>query len=195
VAHLAASLPQLFIPGTTTRASNPRGCVGYVNLGRLFHRRKASSRIREAKIGTPKVVGDKATVLLLEPDETSTELVLIKTPTGWKVALPPTTNPTFSLLGESAGVTVAPPPTLSGQKLAQFRLGSRVVAQSGCLACHRIGEAGDAGPGADLTLIGSQRTPAAIERAILNPTAPMPSFRELPKQRLNAMVAFLSQLR
>ena len=32
-------------------------------------------------------------------------------------------------------------------------------------------------------------------RTLQNPTAPMPSFRDLPPQKLNALVDFLSQLR
>jgi hypothetical protein len=82
-----------------------------------------------------------------------------------------------------------------GPALAQFYLGRRVAAQSGCLACHRIGAAGNRGPGPDLTNIGSTLSSHAIERAILNPTAPMPSFRHLPKAKLRALVTFLSLLR
>jgi ubiquinol-cytochrome c reductase cytochrome b subunit/menaquinol-cytochrome c reductase cytochrome b/c subunit len=70
-----------------------------------------------------------------------------------------------------------------------------VLAQTGCLACHRLGENGNAGPGPDLTHIGSKRSAAAIERAIINPTAPMPSFRNLPKPKLRALVTFLALLR
>lgn len=156
---------------------------------------KASARIREAEIGTPKVALDKATVLVREPGATVREVTLIKTPTGWKVTLPSPTSPTFDLLGEPAGVAVAPPATVGGEKLAQFRLGGRVVAQSGCLACHRIGEAGNNGPGPDLTQVGGRLTAGAIERAIVDPTAPMPSFRNLPSAKLRALVAFLSLLR
>ena len=33
------------------------------------------------------------------------------------------------------------------QMLAQYETGKQVVAQSGCLACHKIGENGNDGPG------------------------------------------------
>src|SRR5207245_8159458 len=95
-------------------------------------------------------------------------------------------------------ITPEPPQAVvqpGGEAPAQFVLGRTVVAQSGCLACHRIGEAGNAGPGPDLTHIGSMRSAVALESAIINPTAPMPSFRHLPKAKLKALVTFLSLLR
>jgi hypothetical protein len=175
-----------------------QGCVAFGNLLRaVAHNSKASSRIRDARIGTAKVVGDKATVLLREPGETPRQLTLIKTPTGWKVTLPPpATSPAFDLRGETA-IMVEPPPAVAhggGAKLSQFSFGRSVTAQSGCLACHRIGEAGNVGPGPDLTHVGSRLPPTGIERAITNPTAPMPSFRNLPKAKLKALVTFLSLL-
>jgi hypothetical protein len=176
-----------------------QGCVAFGNLLRaVAQNSKASSRISAARIGLAKVVGDKATVLVREPGETPRELTLIKTPTGWKVTLPPlATSPTFDLRGETA-IIVEPPPTVAhggGAKLSQFYSGRSVTARSGCLACHRIGEAGNAGPGPDLTHVGSRLPPTGIERAITSPTAPMPSFRDLPQAKLKALVTFLSLLR
>jgi hypothetical protein len=34
----------------------------------------------------------------------------------------------------------------------------------------------------------------AIARTLINPTSPMPSFKDLPPAKFNALVAFLSQL-
>jgi hypothetical protein len=121
------------------------------------------------------------------------------------------------VLGRVAGVTPSPPqpehaegvggpttihvepPTAvartGGRQLAEFYFGRSVTAQSGCLACHRIGQAGNNGPGPDLTHVGSRLSSRRVERAILNPTAPMPSFRYLPKAKLRAVVTFLSLLR
>jgi hypothetical protein len=190
VASLAASISS--VPGV----SKPRGCLGYMNVMRVVgQHRKASSRIRHTRIGTVKIDKGKATVLALERGETPSELTLIRTPTGWKISLPPPeTTPTFDLRGVTA-IPVEAPPTVSSEGAAQFNLGRTVVAESGCLACHRIGEAGDAGPGPDLTHVGSTRSATAIERAIINPTAPMPSFRHLPKAKLKALVTFLALLR
>jgi menaquinol-cytochrome c reductase cytochrome b/c subunit len=76
----------------------------------------------------------------------------------------------------------------------QYEAGKLVVAQSGCLACHKIGENGNDGPGPHLTDIGNKLPKAAILRTLENPTAPMPSFAGLPQEKKTAMVDFLSQL-
>jgi len=77
----------------------------------------------------------------------------------------------------------------------EYEQGKLVVAQSGCLACHKIGHNGNDGPGPDLTNIAEKLPRAAILRTLENPTAPMPSFAGLPEEKKTAMVDFLSQLR
>jgi menaquinol-cytochrome c reductase cytochrome b/c subunit len=82
----------------------------------------------------------------------------------------------------------------AGGKLLQgYEEGEQVVAQSGCLACHKLGENGNAGPGPDLTEIGARIPRQAIARTLVNPTAPMPSFKNLPAKKFEAIVNFLSQ--
>jgi hypothetical protein len=70
-----------------------------------------------------------------------------------------------------------------------------VTAQSGCLACHKIGENGNDGPGPELTDIGDKLLPGAIQRTLENPTAPMPSYRSLDPEKKRQLVAFLAQLK
>jgi ubiquinol-cytochrome c reductase cytochrome b subunit/menaquinol-cytochrome c reductase cytochrome b/c subunit len=82
-----------------------------------------------------------------------------------------------------------------GKLLAQYEEGRKVVAQSGCLACHKLGDNGNAGPGPDLTHIASRIPRQAIARTLVNPTAPMPSFKNLPAKKFEAIVNFLSQLK
>jgi menaquinol-cytochrome c reductase cytochrome b/c subunit len=77
----------------------------------------------------------------------------------------------------------------------QYEAGKLVAAQSGCLACHKIGENGNDGPGPHLTDIGDKLLPGAIQRTLENPTAPMPSYKNLPTEKKQALVAFLSQLK
>jgi quinol---cytochrome c reductase cytochrome c subunit, bacillus type len=77
----------------------------------------------------------------------------------------------------------------------EYEAGKLVAAQSGCLACHKIGENGNDGPGPELTNIGNVLAPPAIERTLENPTPPMPSYRELPEEKKTALVAFLGQLK
>jgi ubiquinol-cytochrome c reductase cytochrome b subunit/menaquinol-cytochrome c reductase cytochrome b/c subunit len=82
-----------------------------------------------------------------------------------------------------------------GEMQRQFEAGRQVTAQSGCLGCHKIGENGNDGPGPPLTEIGRRLPRQAIARTLINPTAPMPSFKELPPEQFDAMVEFLAQLR
>jgi len=84
------------------------------------------------------------------------------------------------------------------QMLAKYEKGKQVVAQSGCLACHKIGENGNGGPGPALTEVGDRLPSQAIARTLVNPTAPMPSFVGLRKSspdKFNALVTYVSQLK
>ena len=97
----------------------------------------------------------------------------------------------LTYLGAAAGS----PNEIDYKVAKQYEPGKLAVAQSGCLACHKIGENGNGGPGPNLTAIGDKLPKAAILRTLENPTAPMPSFAGLPAEKKNAMVDFLSQLR
>jgi menaquinol-cytochrome c reductase cytochrome b/c subunit len=79
--------------------------------------------------------------------------------------------------------------------VAEAEKGKQVAAQSGCLACHKIGENGNSGPGPPLTDIAQRLPKQAIARTLVNPTAPMPSFKDLPPEKFNALVNYLSQLK
>lgn len=82
-----------------------------------------------------------------------------------------------------------------GRVLRTFEEGSTVVAGSGCLACHLIGKQGKARPGSPLTHIASRLSKRKIEHAILDPYAPMPSFRHMPKGKFDKMIKMLELLR
>jgi menaquinol-cytochrome c reductase cytochrome b/c subunit len=82
-----------------------------------------------------------------------------------------------------------------GSTLAEFEAGRLVVAQSGCLACHKLGDNGNSGPGPELTHIGSRLPRLGIARTLVNPTAPMPSFKNLPPKKFDAAIFFLSELK
>ena len=82
-----------------------------------------------------------------------------------------------------------------GPQLAEYEAGKKEVAQSGCLACHKLGENGNAGPGPDLTHIAARLPRQGIARTLVNPTAPMPSFKNLPPKKFTAIVNFLAQLK
>ncbi len=76
-----------------------------------------------------------------------------------------------------------------------FEAGKQVVAQSGCLACHKIGENCNDGPGPPLTEIGQRLPRQALARTMINPTAPMPSFRDLPPDQFDNLIEFLANLK
>jgi menaquinol-cytochrome c reductase cytochrome b/c subunit len=97
----------------------------------------------------------------------------------------------LTYLGASAGS----PNSIEYKVAPQYEAGKLVVAQSGCLACHKIGHNGNDGPGPDLTDIATKLPKAAILRTLENPTAPMPSFAGMPADKKTALVDFLSQLR
>src|SRR3954469_3299504 len=111
----------------------------------------------------------------------------------------------LTYVGASAGaptqIDMATPDSVRAQGpqvVAQFEKGKQVMAQSGCLACHKVGENGNDGPGPELTDIASRLPAQAIARTLINPTAPMPSFAGLQKSspdKFSALVAFLGQLR
>jgi quinol---cytochrome c reductase cytochrome c subunit, bacillus type len=78
---------------------------------------------------------------------------------------------------------------------ATAQAGQAVANQSGCGACHKFGEAGNSGPGPDLSKIGAKLPAQAIARTLRNPTAPMPSYADLPPKKFDALVQYLSALR
>jgi menaquinol-cytochrome c reductase cytochrome b/c subunit len=96
----------------------------------------------------------------------------------------------LTYIGASAGS----PNEISLKVAKQYEPGKLVMAQSGCLACHKVGENGNDGPGPHLTEIADRLPKAAIRRTLENPTAPMPSYRGLPENKKAALVDFLAQL-
>ncbi len=100
--------------------------------------------------------------------------------------------------GSPTAIEMATPTAVKqegGMVLAGYEEGRKVVAQSGCLACHKLGDNGNAGPGPDLTHIAARIPRQAIARTLVDPTAPMPSFKNLPAKKFEAIVKFLSLLK
>lgn len=92
------------------------------------------------------------------------------------------------------GAVAGPPGEISLKVAPQFEAGKEVVAGSGCLACHKLGENGNNGPGPELTHIGARIPKAAIIRSVEIGPGIMPSFRELPPKKLEDLANFLSSL-
>ena len=75
--------------------------------------------------------------------------------------------------------------------------GQEVTASSGCLGCHKIGENGNK-LGPNLTDVGSRLGKAAIARTLVNPTPPMPPYRQMQKdnpEQFNQLVEYVASLR
>jgi mono/diheme cytochrome c family protein len=80
------------------------------------------------------------------------------------------------------GALAGPPSKIDLKTTAQFEKGKEVMASSGCLGCHKIGEnGGKLGP--NLTKIGQRLGPGAVARTLVNPTSPMPSYTTLRKTK------------
>jgi cytochrome c2 len=91
------------------------------------------------------------------------------------------------------GAEAGSPNSIDMQVPANLEKGKLVAAQSGCLACHKIGEnGGTLGP--NLTHIGERVPRAAIVRSVEIGPGIMPSFRDLPQKKINEMADFLSSL-
>jgi menaquinol-cytochrome c reductase cytochrome b/c subunit len=103
-----------------------------------------------------------------------------------------------AVAGSPTEIALEAPSDLKGAGLQRYEAGKLVTAQSGCLACHKIGENGNGGPGPNLTKIGERLPREAIARSLVKPTAPMPSFAGLQRdepEKFDNLVDFLSQLR
>jgi menaquinol-cytochrome c reductase cytochrome b/c subunit len=103
-----------------------------------------------------------------------------------------------AIAGSPNSIDMKAPRGLAGASLAEFNQGRLVAAQSGCTACHKIGENGNDGPGPQLTHVADKLPQTAIAQTLRNPTAPMPSFARLAHQqpaKFKALVYFLGQLK
>ena len=110
----------------------------------------------------------------------------------------------ITTIGAMAFLTIegalAGPPTQIDLALtsSEYQEGKNVMASTGCLGCHRVGENGNSGPGPNLTHIGGALPRQAIARTLVNPTAPMPTYSRLKErdpEKFNALVEYLGSLK
>jgi quinol---cytochrome c reductase cytochrome c subunit, bacillus type len=99
----------------------------------------------------------------------------------------------LTVLGALAG-----PPSQIDMKVApQFEKGKEVMASSGCLGCHKVGENGNT-LGPNLTHVGDRLGKDAIARTLINPTSPMPPYtklRDSNPQQFDQLVKFVASLK
>ncbi|MGH2743874.1 MAG: c-type cytochrome [Thermoleophilaceae bacterium] len=99
----------------------------------------------------------------------------------------------LSVLGALAGA----PTEIELATAPALEEGKEITATSGCLACHKIGENGNT-LGPNLSEIGARLGKDAIERTLVNPTSPMPSYesfqRENPEE-FNKVIEYVASLK
>jgi menaquinol-cytochrome c reductase cytochrome b/c subunit len=94
-----------------------------------------------------------------------------------------------ALAGSPTEIDQAAPPGLEK--------GQEVMASSGCLGCHKVGENGNT-LGPNLTDVGSRLGKDAIARTLVNPTPPMPPYRRMQQdtpEQFNQLVQYVASLR
>jgi quinol-cytochrome oxidoreductase complex cytochrome b subunit len=96
----------------------------------------------------------------------------------------------LTFLGASAGT----PTEIDLAVPEEMEAGKQVAAQSGCLACHKIGENGNDGPGPELTEIGDKLPREAIARSLEVGPGVMPSYQGLSPKKFEELTAFLASL-
>src|SRR5437763_638263 len=89
--------------------------------------------------------------------------------------------------GSPNSVELKAPSTLTASQQKSWHAGADVVGESGCLACHVIGENGNNGPGPALTHIANTVPTAQIASKLRKQTPPMPTFTDLPRAQCNAL--------
>ncbi len=92
------------------------------------------------------------------------------------------------------GAIAGSPTEIDLEVAAALEPGKEVAAQEGCLACHKLGENGNDGPGPELTEIGAKIPRAAIARSLEVGPGIMPSYSNLPPEKQEALTAFLASL-
>jgi menaquinol-cytochrome c reductase cytochrome b/c subunit len=92
------------------------------------------------------------------------------------------------------GATAGSPTEIDLEVAADVEPGKQVAAQSGCLACHKLGENGNDGPGPELTEIGNRLPREAIARSLEVGPGIMPSYQGLPPKKFEELTTFLASL-
>jgi mono/diheme cytochrome c family protein len=177
-------------PTTTTYSPRPEWYFFF--LFELLRVVKPPALVFVATIGIPTVA--LMLLLLLPFYDRNPERHPLKRPIAMIGAVATVAAMTYlTVLGAIAG----PPSEIDIKVAPQYQRGADVVAASGCLGCHKIGENGNT-LGPNLTEIGDRLGRDAIARTLVNPTAPMPSYQSLkdtePKQ-FDEMVNFVASLR
>src|SRR3954471_10723207 len=93
--------------------------------------------------------------------------------------------------------TAGPPTEIDKPAPPGLKRGQEVMASSGCLGCHKVGENGNT-LGPNLTEIGDKLGKDAIARTLVNPTPPMPPYQKFQQQNpkeFDQLVQYVASLK
>jgi menaquinol-cytochrome c reductase cytochrome b/c subunit len=176
----------------TTSTYSPRPEWYFFFLFELLRVVKPPALVFMATVGIPTIC--LVLLLTLPFFDRGPERHPLRRPIAMTAALATVAAMTYlTMLGALAG-----PPSQIDMKVApQFEKGKEVMASSGCLGCHKVGENGNT-LGPNLTHIGDRLGKDAIARTLINPTSPMPPYRKLRDsnpQQFDQLVKFVASLK
>jgi menaquinol-cytochrome c reductase cytochrome b/c subunit len=187
---LGAELGPKADPTTTTYT--PRPDWYFFFLFELLRVVKPPALVFMATVGIPTIC--LVLLLLLPFYDRGPQRHPLRRPIAMTAALATVAAMTYlTVLGALAG----PPSEIALKTKPQYEKGKDVAASSGCLGCHKIGENGNT-LGPNLTDVGDRLGKDAIARTLINPTAPMPSFRTLQRtnpKEFDQLVTYISSLK
>ena len=185
---LGAELGPKADPTTTTYTPRPEWYFFF--LFELLRVVKPPELVFLATIGIPTI----CLVLLLPFIDRSPERNPLRRPIATTAGIATIAAMAYlTILGATAGspteIDKAAPPGL--------KRGQEVMASSGCLGCHKVGENGNT-LGPNLTEIGDKLGKDAIARTLVNPTPPMPSYQKFQQQNpkeFDQLVKYVASLK
>jgi menaquinol-cytochrome c reductase cytochrome b/c subunit len=177
-------------PTTTTYTPRPEWYFFF--LFELLRVVKPPALVFLATVGIPTVC--LVLLLLLPFYDRGPERNPLRRPIAMTAAVATVAAMTYlTVLGALAGS----PTQIDLKVKPQYEKGKDVMASSGCLGCHKVGDNGNT-LGPNLTKIGDRLGKDAIARTLVNPTSPMPSYVKLRNdnpQQFDQLVKFVASLR
>ncbi len=187
---LGAELGPKADPTTTTYTPRPEWYFFF--LFELLRVVKPPALVFMATVGIPTIC--LVLLLLLPFYDRGPERHPLRRPIAMTAALATFAAMTYlTVLGALAG----PPSEIALKTKPQFEKGKEVMAASGCLGCHKVGENGNT-LGPNLTNIGDRLGRQAIARTLVNPPSFMPNFQKLQREKpeeFDQLVRYVASLK
>jgi menaquinol-cytochrome c reductase cytochrome b/c subunit len=187
---LGAELGPKADPTTTTYSPRPEWYFFF--LFELLRVVKPPSLTFMATVGIPTIC---LVILLLLPFfDRGPERHPLRRPIAMLTALTTAVAMAYlTILGALAGS----PSEILLETKPSLEAGQKVMASSGCLGCHKVGENGNT-LGPNLTTVGNRLGKDAIARTLINPTPPMPPYtllRDQKPEQFNQLVEYVASLK